>query len=150
MNQTETAASRASDHAIVRRRILRPKPSRWDIMFCCNDHRNGMATGKVDTIKFGIGRGNFEFGTDWCDDQELTIQGPEITFRWIDANHFKLSRWKHRCLGSRQWVGNWCWDACFVATHTVREVATMLRNRRWSPEEGSEILWNWWDKLPSA
>ena len=42
-------------------------------MFCCNDHRNGMATGKVDTIKFGIGRGNFEFETDWIDDHELTI-----------------------------------------------------------------------------
>lgn len=125
----------------------RQRKSRWDIMFCCNDHRNGMATGKVDTIKFGIGRGNFEFGTDWCDDHELTIHGPEVTFRWIGANNFKLSRRKFYCVGSKAWVGNWCWDACFVKTQTVREVAKILKRREWSPESGSEILCDWWSKI---
>ena len=58
-----------------RRRSLRPYVARWDISFCCNDPDNGMATGKVDSIKFGIGLGNFEYGTDWLDEYELSING---------------------------------------------------------------------------
>lgn len=128
-------------------RMLRPRPARWDLMLCCNEPENGSQRDFVDAIQFGIGRGNFEFGTDWVDEWELTIAGPDITFRWVDMNHFKLGRKTHRCLGTRQWVGNWCWDGCFVTTTTVREVARFCKSRNWSPEDGSTNLWRWWENL---
>lgn len=126
--------------------MYRPRQSRWDISFCCNDPQTGMATGMVDFVEFGIGRGDFEFGTDLCDDHSLIVEGPYLTFQW-HQDHFELGRRKYPCSNIKEWFGNWCWDACLVNTKTVRAVAQQLRDNRWSADEGSEILWNWWNKL---
>lgn len=123
--------------------ILRPKVARWDICFCCNCGPKG----KVESIQFGIGRGDFNFGTDYLDKHDLYVNGPAITFRWIDANHFRLGRKTYRCLGMREWVGNQCWDGCFVTTQSIREISTTLKQRGWEPESGSTTLWDWWEKL---
>lgn len=130
------------------KRILRPDKSRWSMMFCCNDPDNGGMTNRVEAVEFGIGRGNFEFGTDFLDDHDLQICGPSLTFRWLDSGkRFRLGRRTFSCEGYRPYVGNWCWDACFVGTNTVRLAAELLKGRKWSPESGSEILWNWWEKI---
>jgi len=127
--------------------ILRPKVARWSLMVCCED--SGMSATKIEQIQFGIGRGNFTFGTDFLDKHDLSVCGPPTKFQWLDGNHFRLSRKKYRCLGYTPWVGNRCWDACFVSTQTIREIATSLQQRGWRPEQGSTTLWDWWEKMQS-
>ena len=130
-----------------RPKSLRPKKSRWALAFCCNNPDSGQSTGKVDAIRFGIGRGNFAFGTDYVDDHELLLNGKPIGFRWLLPLGFRLSRKKYPCMGITYGVGNWCWDACFVSTNTVRQVAHVLKGKNWQPDSGSEWLWDWFTNL---
>lgn len=126
--------------------VLRPK--RWSLMVACNDYRNGMFCGRVSAIEIGAGRGNFEYSTDYLDDYELDLAacGAEPTFRWLGNDGFKLSRWTFPCAGIRQWVGNWCWDACFVDRDVIRRLMPILKRLDFQPESGTTLLWEWFDK----
>ena len=123
------------------------------LAFCCNDYRNGMFAGKVDAIKFGAGRGDFNFGTDYLEDYELDLTGPEVHFRWLgnvstySIDSFRIGRRKFPCRGQTDWVGNWCWDACFVTRDVIRELCPWLKSRGFSPESGASVLWRWWESL---
>lgn len=131
--------------------VLRPK--RWSLMVACNDYRNGMFRGRVSAIEIGAGRGNFEYGTDYLDDYELNLAacGTEPRFRWIGDDAFKLSRWEFPCTGIRDWVGNWCWDACFVDRAVIRRLMPILKRLEFLPASGSPLLWEWFNRLePTA
>lgn len=132
------------------------RPTRWALHFRCNHHRTGMPTGGVDTIQFGAGRGNFVYGTDYLDDYELSLSGPRVRFAWAKSKTaFRL--WTSqagpvmgRCTGYQPYVGNWCWDACFVTADTLRRLAPWLKRQGWLPESGTEILWRWWKKIETT
>jgi len=130
-------------------RRIRPKlrPHRWALMFCCNEHTSGAFTGQVDSINFGAGRGNFSFGTDWSDDFSLEIHGPAVDFQWVGRYRFRLGEKEHRCDGQQHFVGNWCWDGCFVERRVLREICPWLKSMGWAPESGATQLWQWWEGL---
>ena len=127
--------------------IYRPQGSRWSLHVCCNHPDNGMFTGFASAFEFGIGRGSFYFGTDFSDDQDLMLTGPDTRFKWIGNDKFLIGRYHFPCTGIKEWFGNWCWDACFVDIDTVRQLRAVLSNKGFTPESGSETLWKWYESF---
>jgi hypothetical protein len=128
-------------------RCLRPASFRWALQLCCNDPDTGQDTGRVDAIQIGLGRGNFEFGTDFLDDYYLNLTGTPIRYRWIGETRCRLSRLTFDCRGYKYGVGNWCWDGCLIGRQTVRDVLRLVKSRRWTPEDGTERFWRWFEAL---
>lgn len=129
---------------MTKRRCLRPR--RWSLALCCNCPDNGMFWGRVDAVKIGAGRGNFDFGTDYLDDFELNLDGPYVKFQWL-KDSFRLGRYTFPCEGIKEGVGNWCWDACFVDSDVIRKLCPILKAKGYTPDSGSTLLFNWWDNL---
>lgn len=127
--------------------IHRPVRSRWCVHVACNDYRNGHCQGWFGAVHIGIGRGGFDFGTDYLDDQYIELDGPRTTYRVMDANKIKLGRVTVAYDGYREWYGNWCWDAFFVDTDDVRKLARYLKRRCFGVEDGTEVLSRWWHRL---
>lgn len=134
-----------------RRRSLRPKHWHWSLHLACNDWRSGMFTGNVHAIEIGLGRGNFRFGTDFLDEWHLKLDGPEVRMRILKdeggAMRLHVSHYEFKVRGYTEWFGNWCWDACYIQRATVRELCRHLKARRWSPEDGSQRMWEWFERL---
>lgn len=128
---------------------LRPRGYRWSLHLCCNNPDTGMPQGCIVGAQFGAGRGNYQFGTDWLDVYHLHLYGcdVEIPFEWVDDTHFRLGEKVFECRGQKYGVGNWCWDGCFITKQALRQVAPILKAGGLDPDEGSELLWNWWNKL---
>jgi hypothetical protein len=122
------------------------RPKRWALHFACNDYRNGAAQGFVESIQFGAGRGDFNFGTDYLDDYELSIDGEAVEFEWL-KDSFKLGPHICLCEGITEGVGNWCWDGCFVSANVLRQICPWLKAQGWSPEGGSTLLYDWWERI---
>lgn len=127
-------------------RTLRPTGFRWSLMLACNYHRNGSFLGHCDSVEIGAGRGNFTFGTDWLDEHCLTLTGPRIRLQ-VGKHSAKLGPLVFEQRGYKEWVGNWCWDACFVQRAAVREIAKLLKSRGWSVESAQGLLCEWFDRL---
>ena len=129
---------------------LRPRGFRWSLAFACNHHTNGQAQGFVENVRIGIGRGNFDFGTDFLDSHEIELYGDRVSFRWLTDTRFKLSRYGYSCRDMKEWVGNWCWDACLVSREVVLCVARVLKAKGWRPESGTEFMCRWWERLETG
>lgn len=124
---------------------LRPRDFRWALHFACNDHGNGMCQGFVEEVRIGLGRGNFEFGTDFLDEHYLELHGPRTKFHWENDSEFRFLRKTWLCRGIKTWVGNWCWNACFVERRTVRQILNRLKRRNWRPENGTTLMFDYFE-----
>ncbi len=67
-----------------------------DIMFCCNDYRNGHFLGKFDQVS--------------VERYEIQLDGPPTALRRVNDRLVKIGRREFKCGGWAEWVGNWCWD----------------------------------------
>lgn len=128
-------------------RSLRPKHFRWSLAIACHNYRNGTFQGWCEYVRIGVGRGNFIYGTDWCDNHEVTLTGPKIRFHCGKTDKAKFGPITFRHRGYKKSVGNWCWDACFVDRRTVREIVGFLKSEGWTVESSSGLLIDWFCKV---
>jgi hypothetical protein len=113
------------------------------VMFCCNDHRNGNFTGKVFAVDFG--------GDGETLKLECRLEGgePAIAFGkgWV-----RVAGQKFPITAHGTWVGNWCWDAVNISPEDAAAMANHLRTlerrgeRKFSPDVAATELWEKWDK----
>lgn len=114
---------------------------RFQIMLCCNDHRNGIFAHRLSALEIGPNM-TFE-STRWYESQQPRM-------RWlmmkeggtygiaIAGKHFPI-------VGYRSWVGNWCWDMAVMEGCTVLELLNWPRLRRFfDVTEAESRLFNWW------
>lgn len=113
-------------------------PTHLDLMFDCNDHRNGEFRGVVTSMAV------YRDGT-----HIVTLAGCEKDFRELGAAEPDFPGIKVYGVGraqvieSRQWVGNWCWNSYRVSFHRAAFLISMLnRGYGWLPEHGAEPVFN--------
>ena len=108
----------------------------------CNDYRNGIHTGQVESIQF--------FGADDVDPM-LMLNGNRLVCgilysmkgreRYLRLGHLSAVE----ILSYTTWVGNWCWDSALVSDADAAKVANYLRKRGWQNEGGWIDIGEKWD-----
>ena len=119
------------------------------VMLACNDHRNGLPTGKCDAV---------QFLTDWqAGAPVLKLDGGPWRCRliadtdrvWPDGGRYEgvlqfgrlALPWKN----ATSWVGNWCWEAVTLAVEQAAIlVATLCASPRWGLEAAAMELYDAW------
>lgn len=108
------------------------------VHICCNDGDNGLFTGKARGVSVG------ELELDHHDmEHGASFRVDDVTF------HLSNKMWPYDW--SKEWLGNWCWNAYRLkfANKTALEATVSflkwLRGRRtFSVTGGPERLWDWW------
>lgn len=78
---------------------------------------------------------------------ELTATGMRSpVFRTPGQKKLKIGRRMFAYSYSQNWVGNWCWNRYFFHPDVAVDVLAYLHDRGdFSPEMGSEELWEIWE-----
>lgn len=99
----------------------------------CNDPDNGLFANHADMIQ--VGRDFLEL--------EANYRAP--TFRDL-GDTIRLSRRKWRIIGSKDWVGNWCWNGYWMEIPEALRFLTWLQSTQlYSCSQGEERLFNIWN-----
>ena len=109
------------------------------LMLACNDPKNGMHTGRCDSIEI--------LASAKSPDALLELHGD--SWRCVrDGSWLKIGHQRLFCAGYKEWVGNWCWDAAYVpATIDVaRLLVALQRSPLWDVEAGDTLLYDAWKK----
>lgn len=110
------------------------------IDFCVNDENNGVFTGKVCRIQFGIGCIT-TLDPLYVGGHAFRDNGGTITFC--------RRRWPYRA--SNTWVGNWCWDAyCFDWPVALRLLRAIKASGKWRCTGGPALTAGWFDERPKG
>lgn len=104
-----------------------------ELMLCCNDHRNGMHTGRVDGADLMYGG-----------DIALALRGRPLTCKLM-GDILQIGHVKVQPITYQTWVGNWCWDSAKLSLDDAARVLTYLRKRAWDCEMGYKALWDIYD-----
>ena len=113
----------------------------WKMSVACNSHENGSFTGQS---------GSFNFERD---DEELTLEGPDVEFIWAESpgpivpSHLLIGGEIFECNRIREWVGNWCWDSCDIANNDFLRILVFLAARGYTPTIGSTELFSFYELI---
>lgn len=100
---------------------------------CCNDPDNGLFAHRAAAIQLA--------------DQLLELAASDFrgpTFREI-GDHIKLSRRRFPVLASKEWYGNWCWNAYWMDVAEAVDLLTYAHAiGAFDVEQGEERLFSLW------
>ncbi len=108
--------------------------SRVAIDIACNDPDNGLFADRAGMIQI--------------DDIELKSDN------WVDGYRFtefddaiRLHRRKFKIVGSKDWVGNWCWNRYWMERIEAKRFIAMLRDSgRWRCTQGPCRWYDWFNR----
>ena len=110
------------------------------ISFACNDDRNGLFAGRAYCASVAVRRGEFDL---YHDDIE---RGSAFA---VEAARLRIHRRWFPFVSRKEWFGNWCWDAFYLARPVaIGLIDAMRRSGVWHCEGGTARLCDWWDGLP--
>ena len=96
------------------------------IDFACNDPDNGNFTGRCDKVELPESSFSVE-----C---TMLYGGVKISF---DGETLSFGRLKIPHHGHKTWVGNWCWDGCWLAIPDTLKLLNYIKTlKHWSFDEG--------------
>lgn len=96
------------------------------VMFCCNDHRNGMPTGRIDALEA----------------EGVCHLVGNASYR-ENGRSVKIGRFTYPLeSGIGAWVGNWCWNGARMQVSVLAALLERLRQDGWDCEEGAEEIWH--------
>jgi hypothetical protein len=106
---------------------------KFQVSYACNDYRNGNFTGQCENIRI-----------DHEKMHAIELYGPTRTVTEVmsgNKSHLRILRKKFPCTSFSEWVGNWCWNACWMSTFNMLRLLNALIQDGWQCEEGpSEIF----------
>ena len=97
------------------------------VAFACNDPDNGLFAGKVEMGEI--------------DGNEID-RGDPVTFTET-AKGFRIHRKEFAVIGSREWVGNWCWNSYTMTVKESNRLASHLRDKGWTCTCGEGRFFDW-------
>jgi hypothetical protein len=102
------------------------------IHFACNDPDNGLFAGKVAMATY--------------DDMELESPGFG-DFAFTEGSGFiRIHRRKFEILASKDWVGNWCWNAYRLRRPEAKRLLLTLRDNGWRCTCGPCRWYDWFNR----
>lgn len=101
------------------------------VSVACNHYRNGMFQGHFMSIECG----------------DMTLESPygdrNLKVRVDDATRtLTIGKRSWPFISSRDWVGNWCWNAYRVTSEIAAEIMTYVRSKGYRPEVAPTELWD--------
>lgn len=105
----------------------------------CNNPDNGIFAGKAHMITYRLWDGGYcELECDsWLDGYAFTETDDGI----------RLHRRKFKIVGSKEWVGNWCWNSYRMERNEAKRFLGMLRSSgRWHCTHGPCAWYDWFNK----
>lgn len=107
--------------------------------FCCNDPDNGQFAGRIAGVQLP--------------DMDLELAADDMVgpvFRLLPADRMRVGRRVFRWEWSKEWFGNWCWNAYYVEPAVAVELLASLHGSgRFHVECGEERLFaHWKDRRP--
>ncbi len=112
-------------------------PRRIVVHFACNDPRNGEFDGRASACKFD--RWELELShNDWERGAAFTVDYKMLRFR-IHRVWFPFT-------SSKEWVGNWCWNAYAMKRPQALRLILLLRDHDWTCEGGALRMCEWWER----
>lgn len=107
------------------------------VHFACNDGRNGLFAGEVENIGVDLVGGQIEL-YGWA--RRFTVDDKGLRF-CIHGVWFPF-------MSSREWVGNWCWNAYRMKRPQAVRLLKHLRWHGWGCESGRVRASHWFEGLP--
>lgn len=108
------------------------------VMLACNDHRNGVFTGRLEALQFEAKDGSRV-------EIYLADRPPRVVHHeFKDGEYLRVGHVVVQCHGWDTWVGNWCWDETIVGLSAARVLlADILASGTFGLEEWTESgpLW---------
>lgn len=109
------------------------------VHFACNDGRNGTFAGEAEGCEISLaGRSDAISLDGWA--RRFTVDEPGLRF-CIHGAWFPF-------MSSREWVGNWCWNAYRLKRPQALRLIAHLRWHGWTCNGGSTRVCDWYDRLP--
>ena len=104
--------------------------------FCCNDPDNGLFDNRIAGIQLPD------------TDLQLTardMRGP--AFAVLDDARLRISGRIFRYTWSKEWFGNWCWNAYYFEPAVAVELLAFLHGRdKFAADAGEERLFSMWKR----
>ena len=109
-----------------------------NLVFACNDYRNGLPLGYTDTVDIEVG------------DDDIRLVGGRVTVSYDinparDAQPYEgvhnlsVGRVKVPCLDYQKWYGNWCCDRASVrAVHALKIINYLAKKKDWHAEDAPD------------
>jgi hypothetical protein len=97
-------------------------PARLRLDVCCNDPDNGLFVGRADGLQL----------TTW-DDALIELEtrywecGPRFTEK---SGTIRIARRTWPILAAKEWYGNWCWNAYWLAPTTLLDLLSTVKKAR--------------------
>lgn len=102
--------------------------------FCCNDPDNGLFDGRVAGVQLP--------------DLDLELMASDLrgpTLRILGNGLLRIGRRTFKSVASKEWFGNWCWNAYFFAPPVAVELLCYLHSLgKFSADQGEERLFALW------
>jgi hypothetical protein len=135
----------AAPAAVRRARTLSAiLPVRVDV--ACNDPDSGIFAGRVPQIQIAdVGTGDILLELDAHSWDPLSSRITGVRYREAPGE-FVLAGKRWPVLRRKEWYGNWCWNACWMADQQARAFLVWLRQRNlFSVSGGVCELCDAWD-----
>lgn len=105
----------------------------YHVDFACNDPDNGSFAGKVAMAQWG----------------ECELEAPS-DFTFTDGGSFiRIHRRKFPTLGSKSWVGNWCWDRFALSRTEWKRLMRVMKANGWRCTCGPTAAYRWFNGVES-
>ena len=102
------------------------------IHFACNDPDNGGFAGRTMMASYG----------------DVEIEAPRWEgFRFTElSGAIRIHRRVFGIEGSKDWVGNWCWNAYRLNRAEMKRLLFTLRANGWRCTCGPSRFFDWWNR----
>lgn len=103
------------------------------IDFACNDPDNGIFAGRAGMAMYG----------------DVELESPDIYggYRFAEnPDSIRIHRRTFRIEGSRDWVGNWCWNRYYLPRQELKRLLITLRAHGWRVVCGPSRFRDWWNR----
>lgn len=101
------------------------------IDFACNDPDNGLFAGRAGFAMYG----------------DIEIEAPSFEgFAFnVSEDALRIHRRRFTFVGSREWVGNWCWNRYFLRREDMKALLLRMRANGWRVTCGASRFFHWWN-----
>lgn len=107
------------------------EPTKIRMVMACNDPATGNPSGVADMLEFG---------------DALRLYGEGITCRLLNGWQLQIGEMRVQYTGYRSWLGNWCFDGCFVTLADAVRILAYVQQAGWRLEEGPTVLWTKYER----
>lgn len=121
-----------ADCEAERRGFAWPDGPRVPVELACNHWQNGHFQGWCESIEIDV--------DDW---DGLRLTGPRLRVK-EGKKRIQVGRQLYPYRGSREWYGNWCWNAYGFTARGAADLLNQLKARGWTCESGDS---GWFEKF---